>query len=191
MGSMSGAVQSHLIAALNSMNLVSSTGQPTPLLDELVHADGKEREKLLRDLLRRSFPFLFEDGFKLETDTAKHFDEQFNKANLSFETARKCKAFFLAAAKDAGIDLSSYILKGARGQKSAQRKPRVTKNGVSGNAIVREEKDSEQTDVQQSSLTEKLLEKFPALDPAWPDDVKAKWFDAFQQLMNSAQGIKK
>jgi hypothetical protein len=32
-----------------------------------------------------------------------------------------------------------------------------------------------------------LLSKFPALDPAWPDDVKAKWFEAFDRLMNSIQ----
>jgi hypothetical protein len=29
-----------------------------------------------------------------------------------------------------------------------------------------------------------LLSKFPELDPAWPDDVKAKWFDSFKELMS-------
>jgi hypothetical protein len=33
-----------------------------------------------------------------------------------------------------------------------------------------------------------LLAKFPTLDPAWPDDVKSKWFDAFQQLMERIEG---
>jgi hypothetical protein len=28
-----------------------------------------------------------------------------------------------------------------------------------------------------------LLSKFPSFDPAWPDDVKTKWFEGFNQLM--------
>jgi hypothetical protein len=30
---------------------------------------------------------------------------------------------------------------------------------------------------------EQLLSKFPQFDPAWPDEVKLKWFDAFDRLM--------
>lgn len=30
---------------------------------------------------------------------------------------------------------------------------------------------------------EQLLTKFPQFDPAWSDDVKLKWFDAFDRLM--------
>ena len=28
------------------------------------------------------------------------------------------------------------------------------------------------------------MSKFPQFDPAWPDDVKIKWFDAFKQMMD-------
>ena len=27
-----------------------------------------------------------------------------------------------------------------------------------------------------------LLAKFPAFDPSWPDNVKAKWFETFEKL---------
>jgi hypothetical protein len=32
-------------------------------------------------------------------------------------------------------------------------------------------------------LVEMLLSKFPQFDPAWPDEVKLKWFDAFDRLL--------
>lgn len=28
-----------------------------------------------------------------------------------------------------------------------------------------------------------LLEKFPSFDPAWNDDLKLKWFEAFDELL--------
>ncbi len=32
-------------------------------------------------------------------------------------------------------------------------------------------------------IVEMLLSKFPEFDPTWPDEVKLKWFDAFDRLM--------
>jgi hypothetical protein len=34
-----------------------------------------------------------------------------------------------------------------------------------------------------NAWVEQLLSKFPNFDPGWPDDVKLKWFDAFDRLM--------
>jgi hypothetical protein len=36
-----------------------------------------------------------------------------------------------------------------------------------------------------AAWAELLLAKFPEFDPAWTDDVKLKWFDAFDRLMKS------
>lgn len=33
-----------------------------------------------------------------------------------------------------------------------------------------------------------LLAKFPAFDPNWPDEIKTKWFEGFQQFMGHAKG---
>ena len=35
-----------------------------------------------------------------------------------------------------------------------------------------------------AAWTDLLLAKFPEFDPTWTDDVKLKWFDAFDRLMN-------
>jgi hypothetical protein len=29
----------------------------------------------------------------------------------------------------------------------------------------------------------KLLDKFPSFDPSWSDDIKVKWFAAFDELL--------
>lgn len=31
-----------------------------------------------------------------------------------------------------------------------------------------------------------LLAKFPEFDPKWPDEIKAKWFEVFEQFMKGA-----
>jgi hypothetical protein len=174
-----------MISALNTLNLITPTGQPTEALRNLVYSEGKERQSQLNHLLRNSFPFLFESGFKIETDTAKHFEEQFTKVGIAQETARKCKAFFLAAAKDAGIEPSSYILKGARGGKR-ERKPKannvnpsVTPAGAAPTPPVTEQKTN--------AIAQALLDKFPTFDPAWSDEVKTKWFESFERLMGMTE----
>jgi hypothetical protein len=39
-----------------------------------------------------------------------------------------------------------------------------------------------------------VLDKFPTFDPSWPDDVKSKWFEAFNTLLKKGEatfGIEK
>jgi hypothetical protein len=38
-----------------------------------------------------------------------------------------------------------------------------------------------------ASWNELLLAKFPSFDPAWPDEVKTKWFASFNELMQQGQ----
>ena len=35
----------------------------------------------------------------------------------------------------------------------------------------------------RTSWDKLLLNKFPQFDPSWPDEVKLKWFSAFDELM--------
>lgn len=39
------------------------------------------------------------------------------------------------------------------------------------------------SDLAASNPLELLFAKFPGFDPAWPDEVKIKWFDAFARLL--------
>lgn len=42
---------------------------------------------------------------------------------------------------------------------------------------------SQNSSTATAAWSELLLAKFPQFDPAWTDDVKLKWFDAFDRLM--------
>ncbi|MFL6350824.1 MAG: hypothetical protein ACJ74Z_03105 [Bryobacteraceae bacterium] len=55
-------------------------------------------------------------------------------------------------------------------------------NSVAGEATS-SELSARPRPMNAESLVEKLLAKFPEFDPAWTDDVKLKWFDAFDRLM--------
>jgi hypothetical protein len=38
------------------------------------------------------------------------------------------------------------------------------------------------------ALDKLLIDKFPGFDPSWPDEVKLKWFAAFDELLKRTGG---
>jgi hypothetical protein len=61
----------------------------------------------------------------------------------------------------------------------------LTSAPASSGETMREDVNANHRQVSNASATmiEQLLSKFPRLDPTWPDEVKLKWFDAFDRLM--------
>jgi hypothetical protein len=178
MASMSGATQSQLTSALRYLGLVSENGIPSERLTQLVHAEGAEWQQKLRELLTDKYSFLFGD-FDLTRATSRQFEEAFNATGTSAETAKKCMGFFLSAAKDADLKLSPHI-KPYRATKGAARPRRPVTPTIDS-----PENGSGGEIPSTTPWAQLLLSKFPSFDPAWPDDVKAKWFDAFAKLMKS------
>jgi len=180
--SLSGAIQSQLLTSLRYLRLIDDKGIPSDMLTRLVASEGKDREKALAEMLRVSYPFLFQ-SFDLQRATGRQVEEKFVAAGAGGETVRKCMAFFLAAAKHAGITVSPHIKMPSRARAAGQRtrSPRteVTENGSIGTPA--------SSTGQTVSWTQMLLSKFPSFDPGWPDDVKVKWFDAFDKLMKKNQ----
>lgn len=186
MGTMSGTAQGQLIAALRYLDLITLQGSPTEKLTRLVNSEGTDRQKTLRDILTPAYTFLFHEGFPLERATVRQLEEKFNTAGASGETVRKCIAFFTAAAKAADLPLSPYI-KGARGTRGNGGRPRRMASGAAPQDSL-PKSQADQTPYDQSEpLTwrQLLLAKFPSFDPSWSEEVKAKWFDAFDRLMRS------
>jgi hypothetical protein len=111
MHTMSGAAQSHVMAALKSMDLVSRQGIPTERFKNLVQMEGDQQKSILKESIRVGFPFLFDGSIDLSTATGKQLLEKFEHTPLSGNTLRRSVAFFLAAGKDAGMGLSPYFEK--------------------------------------------------------------------------------
>lgn len=117
----SGTIQSQLLLALGYLRLVTTSGQPTQHLKELLEFGGEERKSVLREILKRSYAFVFDSRFGLETATSHQAEELFQRTGASGETVRRCIAFFLAAAKETGVPVSPYIQPHGR-KKAAPRK---------------------------------------------------------------------
>jgi hypothetical protein len=181
MPSMSGALQGQLTATLKYLELVSDAGHPTTALTALVNSEGAERTKTLRTVLFAAYPFLFDRAqFDLTAATPRMMQEQFEHAGAGGGTIAKCINFFLAAAKDADITLSPHITNGRNNR--GPRVRRLARADVQQNQGGMPD-GSNSNNVGDLSWSQLLLSKFPSFDPAWPDEVKAKWFDGFHRLM--------
>lgn len=182
----SGGTQGQLKVALRTMGLMKDD-KPTDDLQRLVNAlDTPEFEPLLLELLKQTYPYIF--ALDLMTATPTMFADAFKVTGAKEDVSRKCRSFFLHAAKRAGVPLGNRILTGSV--------PRGASNGPKRRGKKKEQPAHEETGETQhkntkqdgpGNLVEKLLDKFPQLDPAWPDDVKAQWFKGFQQLMSASK----
>lgn len=180
MKSMSGGLQSQLISALGYLNLITSDNKPTEKLTRLVNSEGPERQRALKEILTSSYTFLFKEGFDLQRTTLQELQDYFTQAGVTGDTLRKCMAFFMKASKDAGLTLSPHIKKTPGRPRGSKGKIKIN-HSINGQSI--DSKDFSDSVGQNISLEQLLLSKFPSFDPAWPDEVKTKWFEGFNKLM--------
>jgi hypothetical protein len=181
---LSGSTGTQLMAALRFLNLIDINGKPTELLKPLVEARGEARTRLLYELTNDAFDFVCQSSLDLESATYAQLQEVFHHTfQLTDDVSRKCVKFFIAIARDAQIPLSPFILKRTRathsttGIKAGSRKAVERTNR---NAAVPQVQDEIPKSDSWHSL---LLAKFPNFDPSWSDELKMKWFAAFDELL--------
>ncbi|HEY1773242.1 MAG TPA: hypothetical protein VGH91_08635 [Gammaproteobacteria bacterium] len=184
MRSMPGGVQTQMLGALRFLNLIDGNGVPQDKLTRLVKSETPEYQKTLQEVLTASYPFM-KSGFDLKTATDALLAKQFEPLAAG-DTIRKCITFFIPAAIDAGMEISPYIKKPGKRGPSA---PKPRKQRVSSGGKQNQQEDQHDHDMQPPPLTwhQLLLSKFPSFDPNWPDEVKAKWFESFQNLMKQGE----
>jgi hypothetical protein len=108
----SGAIQGQLWSAYKFFQLVKNDGSPTEVLVNYLNSDTNGRKIMLESWLRAYYPSLMQ--LDLAKATVGHFSEAMREYGLGAETQKKATSFFLQAAKAAGIELSSFILKTSR-----------------------------------------------------------------------------
>jgi len=184
MTSFSGANQTQLLHALKYLKLIDANGVPQSTLVTLVKSEGPERHKIQQELLRAAYPFLNDPHFDLATATSGQLDEQFAKLATG-DTVRKCKTFFLPAAKEAGLQVSPHIKEVGKRTPANGKARKARTSAVAPGAAAASPGSGPAAPPTPAAMGwhELLLAKFPSFDPAWPDDVKAKWFEGFQDLM--------
>ncbi|MBI4186645.1 MAG: DUF5343 domain-containing protein [Chloroflexi bacterium] len=181
---MSGSTGTQLLAALRFLGLVDPNGRPTAQLKQLAIVKGEQKTETLRQLTSGAFSFVFQSSFDPENATYSQLQELFNDAFQPAEdVCRKCIKFFVALANDAEIPLSPFITKRVRAGHAGPGTKVSTKKGVLRTKRNVSIPSSTEEIPEQISWNRMLLTKFPSFDPNWNDDVKLKWFAAFDELL--------
>jgi hypothetical protein len=107
----SGSAQAQLKQGMRAINLLDGA-KPTAALERLVNAyKTEEFDGALGELLRANYPYVF--ALDLMNATPQMFADAFDVTGAKADVARKCRTFFLYAAKAAGIPLGQRILTGS------------------------------------------------------------------------------
>lgn len=109
MRSLAGSTQGQLMAALRYFELIEADGKPQQTLKALVVSEGDDRKRLMAEMVKRSYDFVFSSDLDLQTATTSQVEELFTAEGVTGETRRKAFSFFLMLCKDGGIQLSSHI----------------------------------------------------------------------------------
>lgn len=106
----SGSQQAATLAALRYLALIDESGKPNERFGKLVASSDSERKPIFAELLYEGYPFIFEDKeFDLESASSGQMIDKFKELNLNGSTISKTMQFFLSAAKEAGIKVSTLI----------------------------------------------------------------------------------
>src|SRR3990172_4249030 len=186
---LSGSTGTQLMSALRFLNLVDANGKPTNELKMVAAARGEDRPAALREITFEAYSFVLQSSLDLQNATYAQLEEVFHdNFQLTPDVGRKCIKFFISLAASAGTSLSPFVTKrvrlahsstGTAGSKSVLRKAGQRANR---NLVIPQNSDDIPTNAPSSSTQSLLLAKFPAFDPTWSDEVKLKWFSAFDEL---------
>ena len=164
-----------LKAALYFFDLTNRDDTPTEKLHQLVKVKGDERKEILNKIVREAYLPLF-NRLDVGNATSGQLSDYFESLYAKGDIRRKCGSFFLSIAAEAGIKLSPHFFKRAKsglGRKKEAAKIRAE----------RHEKADYQLPAARKSWEELLLDKFPGLDPTWPEVIKKAWFEDFKELL--------
>ncbi len=181
---LSGSTGTQLMSALRFLRLIDANNVPTSQLKSLAQASGGQRTEMLKQVATEAFSFLMQGTLDLQSSTYAQLQEAFdNTFELTDGVSRKCVKFFVEMANAAGIPLSPFIskrLRTARSSSGTKVIPKKTEGRVSRKVVVPQQTEEIPF---QTPWERMLLAKFPTFDPTWTDEVKLKWFEAFDKLL--------
>lgn len=183
-----GGTGSQLLASLRSLGLTDRNNKPNTRMAQLVNAHGTDQFKpLLRAVLKDAYPFL--SKMNLTTATPSMFADAFKVTGAKEDVLRKCRTFYLHAAQFAEVEVGPRLLqaKTTRPVSSGAPKKRTTAKPKVRKQSATEQERPIGSDTARDSVANQLLAKFPAFDPSWSDDIKAKWFEGYERLLKMGE----
>jgi hypothetical protein len=181
MTKLSGGTQGQLKVALRSLGLMKDN-KPTDDMEALVNAlETPEFEPMLLKLLERTYPYVF--ALDLMSATPTMFADAFKATGAKEDVSRKCRTFFLHAAKRAGVPLGNRILTGVvprTPSNGPRRKPKKAKD--EGTTATTDTTTVNKPRVEKKSgkdhpLVDGLLLTLPDPGKKWDVDARVSWLN--------------
>lgn len=180
----SGTIQTYMLAALKYFDLINDEGYPAESLKELVGADEEEYKLKLKSIIEENYSTVFSNDFNLTNATQGELDERFGLLGLDGSTKRKAVSFFMAIAKEAGINMSPHFRQTRkRGPSTKPRKPRVkgkTKNQSNGESGV----DTNGSLAKNNLILAGYFDALPDPGTAWSQDKREAWLEGLKGAFN-------
>ena len=180
----SGSNGTQLMTALRFLSLIDNNSVPLDQLKQLVSTSGSQREDALKQILFSAYDFIADKSINPQVATYAQLEKAFYKAyNVTGDVARKCIKFFIGLERDAGIPLSSFMIKKHKTLQisSGNKKASRIENTRANWSILSSPMSSPLP--TQNIWYEMILAKFPTFDPTWSDEIKLKWFEDFNSLL--------
>jgi hypothetical protein len=179
--SQSGAIQGQLLIAFRFLGLIDEHNRVLSALPPLVSASADDRKPIIKKLIEASYSKLL--TLDLNTISQGQLDEAMRGYGVGGSTLIRAVRFFVKACQETGIPISKRVSEKVRGGSSGPRKRRApsgARTPVDPPPIT-----TSPADAPSTAWEAQLLAKFPAFDPAWPDELKTQWFAGFGRLMES------
>jgi hypothetical protein len=104
----SNSAKATMMVSLLSLGLINDENEPTDLLKRLVASEA-DYPVVLKDVIQRTYPWLFDGTIDLAKTTTEKVAEKMREIGTGGSTTSKCISFLLAAAKEAGLTVSPYL----------------------------------------------------------------------------------
>lgn len=179
--SQSGAIQGQLLIAFRFLGLIDERNNVLPSLPPLVQAE--DRKPILKKIVEESYSKLL--ALDLNTISQGQLDEALRGYGIGGSTLIRAARFFVKACQETGIPISKRVSESVRATPASASTPRRRRQSGAAPRHDERNNDNPPNGNNNGSWEEKLLEKFPAFDPSWPDDLKTKWFEGFGKLMKA------
>ena len=187
----SGSTGPQLLAGLRFLGLLDGE-TPTPKLEKLIDSQGEDRDPFLVEILKESYGTI--DFSALSRATPNMLREWMESYGIAGDTVRKAESFFVNAAKELEIPMSSSLKKLARnrppqakaGAQSLPRRPSRKPQDQKPERLAPPPPLDQtlQADAQQSLMLWGLFKRLPAPGSEFPRSDREAWINAAKTLFD-------